>query len=55
MEINGYNGNEFYLNKHMSCIIMGIVECSGAVLPVLIENTIFMNLRRNSTTFDQFL
>ena len=38
-----------------SCIIMGIEECISAVLAVFIESTIFRNLRRKSTNFDQFL
>ena len=32
-----YNGNEFYLNKDMSCIIMGIVQCISVVLAVFIK------------------
>ena len=39
----------------MSCIIMGIVQCISAVLAVFIKNTIFRNLWRKFTIFDQFL
>ena len=39
----------------MSCIIMGIVQCISVVFAVFIKNTIFRNLRRKSTIFDQFL
>ena len=39
----------------MSCIIMGIVQCISDVFAVFIQNTIFRNLRRNSTIFDQLL
>ena len=45
-------GFEFYLSKHMSCIIMGIVQCISVVLAVFIKNTIFRNFRRKSTIFD---
>ena len=44
-----------FKNKDMSCIIMGIVQCISVVLAVFIKNTIFRNLRRKSTIFDQFL
>ena len=39
----------------MSCIIIGIVQCISVVLAVFIKNTIFRNLRRTCTIFDQFL
>ena len=39
----------------MSCLIMGIVQCISVVLAFFIKNTIFRNLRRKSTFFDQFL
>ena len=34
---------------------MGIVQNVSVVLAVFIKNTIFRNLRRKSTIFDQFL
>ena len=34
---------------------MGIVQCISVILAVFIKNTIFRNLRRKSTIFDQFL
>ena len=39
----------------MPCIIKGIVQCIIVVLAVFIKNTIFRNLRRKSTIFEQFL
>ena len=40
----------------MSCLFMGIVQCISVVLAVFfIKNTVFRNLRRKSTIFDQFL
>ena len=38
----------------MSSIIMGIVQCISVILAVFIKNTIFRNLRRKSTIFDQY-
>ena len=44
----------FFLNKHMFCIIMEIVQCISVVLAVFIKNTIFRYLRRKTPFFDQF-
>ena len=31
------NGNDFYLNKHMFCIIMCILKCISFVIAVFIK------------------